>query len=229
VTCGRPGRADLTDDLLSNHSYLGHHRTWPPCHTAALGCCSMLTSTVTVAVISAAASSAATALLSNCHGIWRSLRKARRHLAGRIGRWWTRHEGYIPRFSRSRDFRHVAWWNTGPYWLNSPPAGYPAPGVDREICSDGPCGQIELASFHTEIRSIQLDPAVPSASAGPHLPDAGHFDVAESRSQVILEQPAVQLFGARLPGRSACIVQLAGATSRPSVVVRRGRKRRRGR
>jgi hypothetical protein len=113
--------------VLRPHIALG--RTVVP---PTLGCCSMLTSTVAVAVISAAASSAATALLSNCHGIWLSLRKARRHLAGRIGRWWTRNEGYIPRFSRSRDFHHVAWWNTGP-------PGKPTPGAagSRDSCPPG--------------------------------------------------------------------------------------------
>jgi hypothetical protein len=88
----------------------------------------MLTSALVASVIGTVASSIITAALLNSRGFWVSLRKARRWFTYRIGRWWTRNQGYISRCSRSWDYREAPWWNTGPYWLNCPPPGYRADG-----------------------------------------------------------------------------------------------------
>jgi hypothetical protein len=85
-------------------------------------------SAIVIAVISAVTVSTVTATLQNLRGIRGWFRGVRWKAELRIGQWWTRNEGYIPRPSRARDFRNVPWYKTGPYWLNSPPPGYPADG-----------------------------------------------------------------------------------------------------
>ena len=84
----------------------------------------MMTSTLVTSVVSAVVASIATATLTNCREIWRSFRRTRRRFTGCVARWWTRNDGYIPRSSRSRDYRDAPWWNTGPYWLSSQPPGW---------------------------------------------------------------------------------------------------------
>lgn len=85
-------------------------------------------SAVVIAVISAVTASTVTATLQNLRGIRVWFRKVRWQAELRTGQWWTRNEGYVPRPSRARDFRDALWYKTGPYWLNSPPPGYPADG-----------------------------------------------------------------------------------------------------
>jgi hypothetical protein len=140
-----PGRRCTQTDS-GEHFMPGHRRCWTPwpCfaskrstrthtlprerRTNALEYCGMLTSTLVASVVGAAVGSVVTVLLQNCRGLWLSLRKVKRWLTYRTGQWWTRNWGYIPRCWRSPNYRDAPWWNTGPYWLNSPPTGYPVDG-----------------------------------------------------------------------------------------------------
>jgi hypothetical protein len=85
-------------------------------------------SAIVIAVVSAVTASVTTATLRNPRRIWIWFRDVRWKTELRLGQWWTRNQGYIPRPLRARDFRASPWYRTGPYWLNSPPPGYLAAG-----------------------------------------------------------------------------------------------------
>jgi hypothetical protein len=124
--CRVPGQRRCQTPWLSFASKRRHARTLPrERRTHDLEYCGMLTSTLVASIVGAVVGSVVTVLLQNCRDLWLSLREVRRWLTGRTGRWWTRNWGYIPRCSRSADYREAPWWNTGPYWLHSPPPGYP--------------------------------------------------------------------------------------------------------
>jgi hypothetical protein len=112
----------------------------------------MLTSTLVASVVGAAAGSVVTAVLQNCRGLLVSLRKARQWLTSRMGRWWTRNWGHIPRCSRSPDYREVPWWNTGPTGLTPHHPATQRMGAAREISLGDPCARIERASSLTAAR-----------------------------------------------------------------------------
>jgi hypothetical protein len=89
-------------------------------------------STLVISVISAVAASTAAVTLQNARNLWLWFRKTSWKVDTRIGRWWTRNEAYVCHHYRAPDFKRnaalVPWYRTGPYWLNSPPPGYPADG-----------------------------------------------------------------------------------------------------
>ena len=87
-----------------------------------------MNSPIVLAIISSVTTSVVTATLQKPRRIRTWFRKTRWKTEAHVGQWWTRNPGYITHMGRAPDFRPVPWWNTGPYWLNSPPPGYPSDG-----------------------------------------------------------------------------------------------------
>jgi hypothetical protein len=92
----------------------------------------LLNSPLAVALVTGASGALVMLALQDFRAKRIAARKAVRWLDRRIGSWWTRNWGYIPHGSRAPDFRHVEWWRTGPYWLNSRPQGYSAERGPRD-------------------------------------------------------------------------------------------------
>ena len=121
-----------------------------------------MNSAVVIAVVSAVTASVATATLQNLRSIWFWFRKVRWKTELRMGQWWTRNQGYIPRPSRAPDFRAVPWYKTGRTGLTLRHRATRQTDPDLGICLDDPCVQTKQASCRVATeREPRADEAEP--------------------------------------------------------------------